>query len=267
VGLDSIGDLIGQRREGYGTLRGVNGETILRPIRAGAYARQLWPTVLSAVEERWRTRFGGDVVDGLRDALAARAVPMPWSPPEVHPSDGFSTHIIDGPPSDSERPSGALLGQVLTALTLDHEQNAEASLPLAADVMRVIDTGVVRLRDLPALSGISKEGTAMATGYLQRRGLAKSGPVHAISLTPEGLHALDDYRHRAARPKASELRGALEATLGRREALSAGLVPLEGCWRGEKPYLTSTQRLLADPTGSLPWHPMVLHRGGWPDAS
>jgi hypothetical protein len=62
------------------------------------------------------------------------------------------------------------------------------------------------------------------------------------------------------------LSGALEAVVAQRDALSAGLDPPEGCWRGDKPYLTQTQRLLADPTGALPWQPMVLHRGGWPDA-
>jgi hypothetical protein len=192
---------------------------------------------------------------------------MPWSPPEVHPSDGFYTHIIDGLPDDPERPLITLLGQVLTALTADHELNAAVSLPLGANVMRVIGADAVRLRDLPALSGISKEGTAMAAGYLQRRGLAKSGPEHSISLTPKGLHALDDYRHRAVQPTDDELRGALEAVLAQRDALSAGLVPPPGVWRGEKPYLRQTQRLMVDPIGFLPWQPMVLHRGGWPDAS
>ncbi len=32
-------------------------------------------------------------------------------------------------------------------------------------------------------------------------------------------------------------------------------------------YVAQTRRPIADPTGALPWHPMVLHRGGWPDGS
>lgn len=63
------------------------------------------------------------------------------------------------------------------------------------------------------------------------------------------------------------LRAALEAVVSRREALAEGLVPPPGTWRGDKPYLAQTQRVLADPAGALPWHPMVLHRGGWPDGS
>ena len=63
------------------------------------------------------------------------------------------------------------------------------------------------------------------------------------------------------------LRAALDAVVSRREALAEGLVPPPGGWRGEKPYLAQTRRVLADPAAALPWQPMVLHRGGWPDGS
>jgi hypothetical protein len=267
-GWISVGDRGGKRRDGYGSHRGVKGDTVLRPTRAGAYARRLWPRAVGEVEDRWRTRFGGDNIDLLRQALLVVATPMPWAPPETHPSDGFYTHIIDGGDTAAdERPLVALLGQVLTALTLDHEQDSEVSLPLGANVLRAVGSDVVRLRDLPALTGISKEGIAMAMGHLRRNGLSTPAPERAVRLTPEGLDALDDYRHRAARTKGTKLRTALDAVVVQKGALSAGLAPPEGCWRGERPYLARTKRLLADPTGALPWHPMVLHRGAWPDAS
>jgi hypothetical protein len=63
------------------------------------------------------------------------------------------------------------------------------------------------------------------------------------------------------------LRAALKAIVSQREALAEGLHPPEGGWRTAKPYLAQTQRMLAEPTAALPWHPMVLHRGGWPDGS
>jgi len=187
-GWISVGDG-GAERDGFGTHRGVKGDTVVRPTRAGAYARTLWPQVVSGIEKQWRTRFGDDVIDGLRDALVTLAAPMPWSPPEVHPSDGFFTHVIDGETVDAERPLVALLGQTLTSFTLDHEQDARVSLPLNANVVRVIDSDVVRIRDLPARTGLSKEGIAMAAGYLQRTGLATAEPQRAIRLTPNGLHA------------------------------------------------------------------------------
>jgi hypothetical protein len=256
-----------RRRDGYGTHRGVKGDTILRPTRAGEYAGGLWPRVVSDVEGRWRDRFGSDVADRLGKTLVSRASPMPWSPPEVHPSDGFFTHIVNSDFIGRPPPLVASLGIVLTALTLEHERDSEVSLPLGANVLRVVGQDAVRVRDLPALSGISKEGVAMAVGYLERRRLASPSSERAIALTKKGLDALDDYSFRAARRDDPELRGGLEAVLAQTDALAAGLVPPDGGWRGERPYLAQTQRILAGPTGALPWHPMVLHRGGWPDAS
>jgi hypothetical protein len=97
--------------------------------------------------------------------------------------------------------------------------------------------------------------------------LAEPVPGGSIKLTHLGLDALDGFWVRAARPKDKKLRASLETLLAQRESVAAGLVPPDGCWRGEKPYLAQTRRLMADPTGALPWQPMVLHRGGWPDGS
>jgi hypothetical protein len=192
---------------------------------------------------------------------------MPWSPPEVQPGNGFRTHIVAGDTLVDDPPLVALMGQVLTAFTLSHEMTAQVSLPLGANVVRVMHSGLARVRDLPALTGLSKEGISMAIGFLQRSGLAISAPGRVVELTPDGHHALDDYRRLADGPNDQRLRDAIEAVLEQRDALAAGLVPPAGCWRGEKPYLAQTQRMLADPCGALPWHPMVLHRGSWPDAS
>jgi len=295
-GWITVGDAAGGRRDGYGTQRGVKGGTMLRPKRAGSYARRLWPRAVADVEQRWRARFGDAAVGSLRDALLIALAPgagqLPWAPPEVHPSDGLRSHVVevpvaevpvaevpvaevpvaevpvaDGTGADAEVPLGALMGQALTALTLHHEQGSTVSLPLAADVLRVIDDGVVALRDLPRLSGVSKEAVAMGTGFLARGKLAEIRPGRLISLTARGRAALEDYRARAARPVDQRLRAGLEAIVSQCEALAEGLRPPEGCWRASKPYLAQTQRVLADPTAALPWQPMVLHRGGWPDGA
>jgi hypothetical protein len=265
-GWITVGDAQGGRRDGYGSHRGVTSGTVLRVTRAGACARRLWPEVIAGVEQRWRDRFGAAAVDSLRDALGPHAGRMPSAPPEVHPSDGFRTHVVEGPDPGQDRWLGGLLGQALTSLTLGHEQHSPMSLPLGADFLRVIGGQSVRVRDLPALSGVSKEAVAMAAGFLERKGLAGFGPQRSVTLTGAGRDALDDYRARATAGEDQALREALEAVVWR-EALAEGLVPPPGGWRGEKPYLTQTQRVLADPAAALPWHPMVLHRGGWPDGS
>ncbi len=266
-GWISVGDVGLERREGYGSHRGVRGNTVLRPTRAGSYARRLWPATVASIEERWRQRFGPDSITSLRAALRPLAAPMPWSPPEVHPSDGFFTHVIEGPPAREEAPLVALMGQVLTALTLRQEKEAEVSLPVGSNFLRVIGTQALRTRDLPSLSGISKEAVGMGINYLGRRHLAELVPGGSVRLSDAGLDALDGFRARAAGVKDRALQAALLAIVSQRQALAAGFVPPAGCWRGQKPYLAQTQRLLADPWAALPWQPMVLHRGGWPDGS
>jgi hypothetical protein len=266
-GWITVGDAEGGRRAGYGSHRGVTSGTVLRVTRAGAYARRLWPEVAASTEQRWRDRFGGEVVDSLRDALRRYAGSMPSAPPEVHPSDGFRTHVVEGPAPDEDEWLAGRLGQALTSLTLAHEQGSRVSLPLAANFLRVIGGEKVRIRDLPALSGVSREAVAMATGYLERHGLAESGPQRSIALTAAGRAALGDYRARATAGEDQVLRAALEAVVSQRETLAEGLVPPPGGWRGENPYLAQTRRVLADPAAALPWQPMVLHRGGWPDGS
>jgi hypothetical protein len=254
----AIGDA-GAPRVGFGTSKGIKGDTVLRPTRAGVYARKLWPGVVAGVEDRWNSRFGGAAISALRAALPL--VEGPWSPPEVHASDGFMTHVIAGTTADVDLPLPAMLGRALTAMTIDYENGARVSLPLVANVLRVLDGDAVARRDLPARSGVSKEAIAMAVRFATSHGLVED--AEAVTLTPRGRAVL------AARQPSDDqpLRGALESVLSQREALVEGLVPPTGCWRGEKPHLAQTQRILADPTGALPWHPMVLHRGGWPDGS
>jgi hypothetical protein len=269
-GWITVGDGGTGRRDGYGSHRGVKGSTVLRPTRAGAYARRLWPQAVADVEQRWRARFGDAAVGSLRDALLPAAGQMPWAPPEVHASDGFRTHVADGPGAGDDASFSGLMGQALTALTLGHERGSRLSLPLAADVLRVIDDEAVPVRDLPRLSGVSKEAIAMGTGFLGRAKLAElrpGRPGRLTTLTSAGQTALGDYRARAAGRDDRRLRAGLEAIVSQREALAEGLRPPQGGWRAAKPYLAQTQRMLADPTAALPWHPMVLHRGGWPDGA
>ncbi len=103
-GWISVGDVTGKRREGYGSGRGVKGGTVLRPTRAGSYARRVWPRTVATVEQRWRDRFGNDAVESLCEALLPLNGALPWAPPEVHASDGFRTHVVDGAVAD-EQPS------------------------------------------------------------------------------------------------------------------------------------------------------------------
>ncbi|HET9117607.1 MAG TPA: hypothetical protein VFN75_05950 [Pseudonocardiaceae bacterium] len=266
-GWISVGARLGQR-SGYGTSRGLRADTVIAPTRAGRYARRLFPEIAGMVEQRWRDRFGAEVFDALREQLTLEALTLPWSPPEVHPSDGFITHVTAGEHSPQDLPLVVLLGQRLTQRTVEEESSIPVSLPLAANVLRVVEDDQVAVVDLPARTGLSKEAIAMAVGNLDRRHLAAINPDRSISLTAEGLTALEAYRDSVfRRGDGDDVRGALEDLLHNTEALATGLRPPDRSWRSRKPHLSRTARLLADPTGNLPWHPMVLHRGGWPDGS
>ena len=209
-------------------------------------------------------RFGHSTIAALRAALGNNDANMPWSPPEVHPSDGFRTHVVDAPATtESDVPLVARLGQTLAALTVDYERTSAVSLPLAAVVLHALDREPAAMRELPARTGISKEAIAMAVKWLAKFKFVTVADRTA-QLTGKGRAALAEADETA---DGSKLRAALEAVLAQTEALAVGLTPPPGCWRASKPYVTQTNRFLADPTGALPRQPFVLHRGGWPDGS
>ena len=85
-----------------------------------------------------------------------------------------------------------LFAKALLAFALEFEAEAETSLAISADVLRVLDTNGVRLRDLPASSGGSKEGIRMALGVLQKNGCIApgadptGGSAKAVRLTAKG---------------------------------------------------------------------------------
>jgi DNA-binding MarR family transcriptional regulator len=181
-----------------------------------------------------------------------------------------------------------LLSQVLLTFTLDFERESALSLPICTNALRVLTERGVRVRDLPRLTGVSKEALSMAVGVLTRRSCAVTGPDPAASrgklvrLTPGGLAAQHDYtrllavveqrwRARYGPGEIGVLRRSLRSVTGQRDQaqarLSQGLRPYPDGWRAAKPYLSQTTAVLRDPHGALPRYPMVLHRGGWPDGS
>src|ERR1017187_3716991 len=63
-----------------------------------------------------------------------------------------------------------LLAKVLLMFTIDFERDSNLSLPTSANSLRVLDETGVRVRDLPRLTGVSKEAIAMSVGLLSRLG-------------------------------------------------------------------------------------------------
>ncbi|HLJ56119.1 MAG TPA: hypothetical protein VKT77_13855, partial [Chthonomonadaceae bacterium] len=269
-------------------------DAIVRPTPAGRRAQEVWRPLAGEIEERWRARFGKAAMNRLREPLtiiASRlAGPLPdWLP--VLGYDMFATVAAEEPGDDGPdapcvggQESGAaverleisaLLSRVLLAFTLEFEQDSPVSLPICANVLRLLDDGPLPVRELPRLSGVSKEAIAMATGWLERKGFAvvaaaAGGRGKEILLTPLGMEARDAYLRRLQSTEAAwserfgsgllvPLRASLEALVGPPggpSPLTAGLTPYPDGWRAK----------LRQPD-CLPHYPMVLHRGGWPDGS
>lgn len=251
--------------------------------RASRHSRTMWAGLGPEIEERWRKRLGTAVYDELVAALLPFGEPaLPRYLPVVRCSDGLRTPPeLPAPPVVEPPDLPMLLAQPLLRWTLDYERDAELSLPMVVDVLRVLDRDGVRVADLPRRSGVSKEGLAAATGFLERGLLVVTVPDPArsrgklVRLTDGGDRArhqhlvrLDRLHERwRAQRGVDRLDAALEAVLARPEGLAAAIEPPADCWRARPPYLAQTRRLLADPLAALPHHPTVLHRGGFPDGA
>ncbi len=284
-GYVSVGSSTGER-EGYGSARGVKDEWVVQFTPAGRRAAGLWPALPGEIEARWRERLGAAEIDELVGALRAVDEGIDADLPEYLPIVS-STHAMalelgqQKPRQGVDLPLVVLLAHALMAYTLDFEDGSALSLPLSANVFRVLDGDSVPIRDLPSLTGISKEAVAVSLTSLAKTDyvIVEGAPAseRTIRLTPAGeklrtiqrrLHAGIGKRWatRFGTNVVLPLRGALEHILDHPE-LPRGLTPYPDGWRASTPYAHKTQAVLADPRGRLPHCPIVLHRGGWPDGS
>jgi DNA-binding MarR family transcriptional regulator len=275
-----------EKREGYGSARGTNDEWVVRLTPAGERAAAIWPELPGEIEARWRARFGAPVnalVDALRAVDDQRDAELPEYLPIVSSTSGMALELpaVEEGRAAASLPLVALLAHVLMAYTLEFEGGSALSLPLSANVLRVLHRDATQVRDLPALTGISKEAVAVSltslakTDYVVVEGTPAS--KRTIRLTAAGERLQEDHRRvhavleegwgtRLGSDVVRRLGASLDRILGDRE-LTAGLTPHPGGWRASKPYARQTQAVIADPRGRLPHYPMVLHRGGWPDGS
>jgi methyltransferase (TIGR00027 family) len=281
-------NLDGMRRWGYITIDGAAERTykslpgshaVLRATARGLRARQTWLPVPAVIEQRWTERYGPD----LKDALIAVAGQLDPGLPDTLPilvqalfSRGPDPALPPrpDPPDPATLPLLALLSRVLLAFALDYEAGSEVSLAVGANLLRVLREDGTRPRDLPLLTGISKEAVAWALGVLLRAGLAVEEPDPAASrgkvarLTPGGLLAQDSYREALDttehRWQARFGAGTIEALRRPLQTLATGEPP--PLFQGLGPY-PDNWRASVRPPRTLPYYPMVLHRGGYPDGS
>ncbi len=288
-------NLDGMRRWGYLTIDGTakkihkgnpGPDAVLRATARGLKAREIWLPLTGLIEQRWLERFGHEQVTRLRDSLLAVTSQLDPGLPDCLPILGVNLLSRGPAPALPPRPEPvdlaglplpALLARVLLSFAMDYERESGRSLAVSANLLRVLGTEGIRRRDLPEPTGISKEAVAWVLGILIRGQLAIEEPDPAASrgkvirLTASGLDAQraytgclatieDRWRERFGDDAISALQQALEPLAtgsdGQPPPLFSGLEPYPGNWRAAvKPPVT------------LPYYPMVLHRGGYPDGS
>jgi hypothetical protein len=276
------------RRTGFGSARGVSPSTVLRTTAAGSVASEQWAQSADAVEQRWDRRFGSREVDDLRGSLVAihdqLGVAMPRYLPVLSARGLFAAPVVALGERDgrSERDLPTLLSRALLAYTLDYEDGAPVSLPIAANVLRVLDREPTPIASVPLASGVSKEAVSMALTWLEREGYAAvtpepSGRGKVVVATAAGSVAQTFHARRVAavdtawnerfgRDTVATLRARLAAILDN-PALASGLVTPAGGWRAEGSHRARAAGFADHPATALPQSPIVLHRGGWPDGS
>ena len=301
--LAAITNLAGLQRWGYvtvepdpadGRAKPPRLDWVVRPTAAGERAQHIWRPLRDEIERRWRNRFGTGQISALTGSLRAVArqtglVLPPYLPVVgVYPAD-HGTWLAAGRQAGRGVGPGlpALLSHVLLAFAIDVERESPLTMVVGSGALRVLARDPVRVADLPARAGLSKEAISMALGLLERRGYAVVEPDPAASrgkvarLTTRGRWAQQEYqrlvsaveqrwRDRFGAEHIGALTDALHglfADAGGQQRIAAGLVPYPGGWRAHPPYLSQTEARLANPAAALPYYPMVSHRGGFPDGS
>jgi len=263
-------NLNGMQRWGYVTISPA-APKLVRATPYGLRAREIWAPLATEVEKRWQERFGKDAIDRLRAALYAVVSRFELDFPDGMPILGFGLFSA-GPDRkregsvDAGLPLCVLLARVLLAFAVDFERGSALSLAICANVLRVLDEKGSRRRDIPALSGVSKESIAMAMGILRKKGLAVAdGAPPVVRLTAAGVELQRGYRERIA-----VVEEQWRERFGREEiqGLGSALPPftLEWLFRGMEPYPDGWRASIRKPD-VLPHFPMVLHRGAYPDGS
>jgi DNA-binding MarR family transcriptional regulator len=272
-------------------------EWIVRASEKGLNAQKIWRPLFAAIEKRWERRFGKNEIGRLRQSLIALLNQIDLDLPDCLPilqfglfsrtRGNFKRRPQTKRDEDVSRlPLSTLLSRVLLAFAIEFEHDSDLSLAICADVLRVLDEKGVRSRDLPLLSGVSKESISMAMGILQKMELAfvETDPdsrTKMVYLMPKGKKARAAYRERVAAIEESwrsrfganamaDLRTSLERLVvdssiekGSTDESTDNESPL---FRGLEPYPDNWRAKVPKPT-TLPHFPMVLHRGGYPDGS
>jgi len=289
-----------ERRDGWGSGRGIRRDWTVRLTRKGRTASEIWAALPSELEERWRSRFGEERIARLRSSLRGLVdqfeLELPWGLPADWLGEGQY-------PKREKRVSDevgllSLLSQVLLAFALEYNRESKTPIALAANVVRVLGDKPVRSSEIPRLTGTSPEQCAIGwrfKPYVTVERDPKLGRGTVARLTDVGKRAKKKYERltkeieqRWREKFCGELREALvDVLLARCEGklcLSAGMVPPVGVIRSGvaapalgrkkvasaarqrgKDLVAQSAEFVRDPIGALPHYPLWdMNRGFGP---
>lgn len=267
-------------------------EHLVTPSVSGDLALIKWNALDNWVHERWVERFGESRMTQLKRALTeierANDLDLPDAMPVLNYADVYMTPRPPGgvvaPARSTSQNIGALLARVLLAFTLEYEAHAPLSLPVHSCVLRLISKEPVLVKQVPILAGVRKEATDPVIKSLSKRGFLATrdtGAKMTVHLTPEGTEVKAAHTRRLTQIETSwkerfgdesidNLRSALESMYDEPDGhslIAPGLTPPARGWRATKAYKAQTEAFLDSPRNGLPHHPLLTHRGGWPDGA
>jgi hypothetical protein len=235
------------------------------PTSDGRLAQAIWEPLPPIVERRWSQRW--PYVPRLREQLVAIVSAAGRDLPDHLPINAGHDAWVDldvrAPIANGGNDLAALLAKALLLFTLEVEATSSVPLVHSANVLRALRDGPVSKKDFPVATGIAKETLAVMTGLLQKQELLALAPGNVWSLTEAGRTADREAEMSVSAVEAqwpTELRALLELLVGDGtvdgSALAEAVQPPEGTWRHRRPR-----------PKTLPHHPVVSHRGGYPDGS
>ncbi len=255
---------------------------VVRPTIGGRMAQKAWQPLFAEIEKRWEERFGTATIKGMLESLGSIASQLGPELPDCLPILGYGLSHADrlarqpiASAVDRAHAIPGFLAKALLAFALEFERRSTVSLAIDANLLRILDATGVRVRELPARTGVSKESLHMAMGILLKRkfaviqSAAKLGK--RVLLTSAGVTSAQEHQKILANIESEwkarfgaevlqKLRDTLEQLDGdgtpANSPLFRGLDPYPDGWRAAIPRVST-----------LPHFPMVLHRGGFPDGS
>jgi hypothetical protein len=263
----------GMRRWGYVTYepdiagsspKAKDGDALVRCTPAGAAARDAWAAVVADLQGRWAQRG----IDELQAALIPIVEEIERPLPEYMPTVSWDRRQpellqpVSRPAMDLD--VLGLLSQLLLAMTYDFEAESELSLGTYAGLLAPLSEEPVPTRLLYELTGVAKKEWSSAMTQLAKAGLVEvGGKPKTIALTSDGL---------AAKTAAAATLAGVERAWARNRAPTFDHLRrqlervVDDAWEWTEPYPDNWRSKVKVPH-RLAHHPIVTHRGGYPDGS